>query len=45
MGIGKIFTNKKYIGLIWHLIFAGVFIGLSLLFMEFVWLDSLNGIK
>ncbi len=35
MGIGKIFTNKKYSGLIWHLIFAGVFIGLSLFFIEF----------
>lgn len=27
--------NKKYGGYIWHLLFAGVFIGLSLLFIEF----------
>ena len=35
MAIGKILTNKKYSGFIWHLLFAGLFIGLSLLFLEF----------
>ena len=35
MRIHEIFTNKKYSGFIWHLLFAGVFIGLSLLFIEF----------
>lgn len=30
----KIFADKRYGGYIWHLLFAGVFIGLSLLFIE-----------
>ena len=33
--MSKIFTNKKYCGLIWHLLFAGSFISLSLFFLEF----------
>ncbi len=31
----KIFMDKKFSGYIWHFIFAGVFIGLSLCFIEF----------
>ena len=31
----KIFTDKRYSGFVWHLLFAGVFIGLSLIFIEF----------
>lgn len=33
--MGKIFWNKRYSGLVWHLIFALAFIGLSLLFLQF----------
>ena len=31
----KVFTDKRYSGIVWHLLFAGVFIGLSLIFIEF----------
>ncbi|MBR1797815.1 MAG: CPBP family intramembrane metalloprotease [Clostridiales bacterium] len=31
----KIFSNRKYRGFVWHLLFAALFIGLSLLFLEF----------
>ena len=31
----KVFTDKRYSGFVWHLLFAGVFIGLSLIFIEF----------
>ena len=35
MKVRKIFTNKKFSGFIWHILFAGVFIALSLLFIEY----------
>jgi len=31
----KFFMDKKYSGFIWHILFAGLFIGLSLLFSEY----------
>lgn len=35
MKMQKVFMNKKYSGFIWHILFAGVFIGLSLFFIEY----------
>ena len=34
--MGKIFVNRKFGGFVWHFIFAGLFIGLSLLILEYV---------
>ncbi len=35
MKMHKVFMNKKYSGFIWHILFAGLFIGLSLFFIEY----------
>ena len=35
MKVRKIFSNKKFSGYIWHILFAGVFITLSLIFIEY----------
>ena len=35
MKMRKVFMNKKYSGFIWHILFAGLFIGLSLWFLEY----------
>ena len=32
----RVFGDKRYSGYVWHFIFAGLFIGLSLLFLEFI---------